>query len=527
MTDTSTATVKDYSDDKTIMGYMYKALKESLEKKAKPRMANFELLRVISMIMVIVLHYLSKGGILDLQANSMGEGNALFWLLEAFCLVAVNAYVLISGYFMVQAEYSIPKIIGIWCQVFFYSVIVGAVSLAVGIYSLSDFLCLRNILFFVFPVSGGHYWFASAYIIMYLFSPIIVNGIKAINKDKLKLIILIILIPLCFLPSVWPFELPIDDKGNSFVWFVALFIIAGYIRLYGIKVLENRIVAWCVYVLSALMIILTRVGLCTFSSQHTGYEYLPTIVCHYNFVFVLTASLGFFYIFKNAKLKENIFSFYILKISPFVFGVYLLHEHLTIRYEWVKWLKVNNQYGFLRPIHIFLTCIIIFAAGILVDVIRYYLFILCKKIMIWGLNIYFAKREMWDYLIFGFFATVVNWVAYIACSYCLLIPILGNNDNMLKVVSNVIAWVVAVVFAYWTNRNFVFKSTVTGFGNVMKEFSSFIGSRIFSFVVEQVLFAIAIFVNMSDIIAKLIISVVVIILNYIFSKLFVFKKAKQ
>lgn len=520
-------TKNDYSEDKTIMGYMYKALKDSLEIKKGKRQANFELLRVISMMMVIVLHYLSKGGLLDLQAETMGEGKTVFWILEVLCIVAVNAYVLISGYFMVKTEYSIPKIIGIWCQVFFYSVVIAVISCLAGICDVKEVLCLRNILFYLFPVVNGHYWFASAYILMYLFSPIISYGIKTLEQNQLKLIIYILLIPLCFVPSVSPFELITDDKGNSFVWFIALFAIAGYIRLYGMKFIDKKLTAVITYLASVFMIIMCRMGLCTFASQHSGYEYLPTITTHYNFVFVLTASLGFFFIFKNLELKENAFSSYIVKISPFVFGVYLIHEHLTLRYYWPELLNVSKTFGAMRIVHIILSVIIIFGVGIIIDILRFYLFILCKKIMLWGLDIYFAKREMWDYLIFGFFATVVNWIAYIACAYSLLIPMLGYNDDALKVTSNVIAWVAAVLFAYWTNRNFVFKSKVNDFNGIMKEFASFIGSRIFSFIVEQAMFYGAIVFNISDIIAKLVISIVVIILNYIFSKLFVFKKKKE
>lgn len=519
--------IKDYSDDKTIMGYMYKALKESLEKKKPAREASFELLRIVSMLMVITLHYLSKGGILDLASPSMGDGKWGFWILEAFAIVAVNAYVLLSGYFMVNGEYSIPKLVGVWCQVFFYSITIAVVMTCLGYYSVNDLLCLKNILFFIFPGVNGHYWFATGYMLMYMFSPFIAKAIKAMEKEKLLLAIVIVLIPCCFVPSLSPFTLAVDDKGNSFVWFLCLFMIAGYIRLHGIKIFESKISSGIVYVLSALGIVLTRMGLCIFTGQHEGYDTLPLITTQYNFVFVLTASMGFFCLFKNMKLKENFFTAFIVRISPFVFGVYLLHEHLTLRYLWPVWFKVGDEYGPLRIVHYLLTIIIIFSLGVIIDVIRTGIFFICKKIMIWGLNIYFAKREVWDYLIFGFLATVVNWVAYIVCAYCLLIPFIQDNENLLKTVANVIAWVAAVIFAYWTNRNFVFKSKVTGLSGVMKEFAAFVGARVFSFVVEQGLFMAALAVNMSDIIAKLAISVIVIILNYIFSKLFIFKGKKQ
>ena len=67
----------------------------------KTRMANLELLRCIAMMMVVVLHFLGKGNILgDLAAKDLGSVGLAAWLPESFCIVAVNVYMLISGYFL-------------------------------------------------------------------------------------------------------------------------------------------------------------------------------------------------------------------------------------------------------------------------------------------------------------------------------------------------------------------------------------------------------------------------------------------
>lgn len=69
----------------------------------KERQINYELLRIIAMLMIVSLHYLSKGGLLgDPSRAKMSATGYAAWLLEAFCLVAVNVYVLISGYFGVD-----------------------------------------------------------------------------------------------------------------------------------------------------------------------------------------------------------------------------------------------------------------------------------------------------------------------------------------------------------------------------------------------------------------------------------------
>ena len=74
-------------------------LKQTTSEK-KPRQLNYEILRILAMLMIVSLHYFSKGGLLSSPiSNPISATGYTVWLLEAFCLVAVNVYVLISGYF--------------------------------------------------------------------------------------------------------------------------------------------------------------------------------------------------------------------------------------------------------------------------------------------------------------------------------------------------------------------------------------------------------------------------------------------
>ena len=81
----------------------------------KDRQMNYELLRIIAMLMIVCLHYLSKGGALGDPKQELTTNGYLAWLIEAFCLVAVNVYVLISGYFGVDSQnFTIRKPLKIW-----------------------------------------------------------------------------------------------------------------------------------------------------------------------------------------------------------------------------------------------------------------------------------------------------------------------------------------------------------------------------------------------------------------------------
>ena len=128
-------------------------------------------------------------------------------------------------------------------------------------------------------------------------------------------------------------------------------------------------------------------------------------------------------------------------------------------------------------------------------------------------------RKYYDvlaYLFFGVLTTVVNYGVYLPC-YNLL--------HLSAAVSNVIAWVAAVAFAYLTNKPFVFKSYDWSAKTVIPELTKFVGSRIVSGALETaIIFVTVDWLCWNGNIMKLVTSVLVVVINYIASKLLVFKK---
>ena len=131
--------------------------------------------------------------------------------------------------------------------------------------------------------------------------------------------------------------------------------------------------------------------------------------------------------------------------------------------------------------------------------------------------IFFKKyKQTILYLIFGVLSTIVNIVTYVVCT---------RNLNIEFLISNWIAWIVAVLFAYITNKFFVFESKKTNIKFLIKEFSSFVSCRILSGIIDMILMYIMIsLMSLNDFIVKIITNIVVVILNFIFSKLIIFKK---
>lgn len=154
----------------------------------------------------------------------------------------------------------------------------------------------------------------------------------------------------------------------------------------------------------------------------------------------------------------------------------------------------------------------------------------------------FFTREIITYIIFGVLTTAVNLVTFyifkkIFISICwegvfnkLLgsagwdkaLELLGSGTDYLD--ATVIAWTVAVIFAFVTNKLIVFESKSWKPAVAGKEFVGFIGARLFSLLVELVfMFVMVTLLKWNDFVAKLIVQVIVVILNYVFSKLLIFK----
>ena len=153
----------------------------------------------------------------------------------------------------------------------------------------------------------------------------------------------------------------------------------------------------------------------------------------------------------------------------------------------------------------------------IVDFIENFFLKLFEKIGLKSLSDFYKSHiEGMRYLVFGGLATIVNIVAFLICEKCF-----GFSTT----ICNVIAWITAVIFAYITNKWFVFNSKVESVKKLISEMLSFFGARIFTLIVETIYLNITIdYLGYNSIFMKIISNIIVIILNFVFSKLFIFKK---
>ena len=132
-------------------------------------------------------------------------------------------------------------------------------------------------------------------------------------------------------------------------------------------------------------------------------------------------------------------------------------------------------------------------------------------------NIYLKYKEIINYLIFGILTTIVSLLTY----YLLVFTILNPNNAIELQIANIISWITCVTFAYITNRKYVFNSKDK---NILKEIIKFYSSRLTTLFLDMIIMFIFVTkLELNDKIIKIIVQVLIIVLNYILSKILVFK----
>lgn len=384
-------------------------------------MVNIEILRLLAMMMVVSLHYLAKGELLEKLTGPLSLKGHLAWILESFSIAAVDVYVLISGYFLVETGFRCKRVISLVLQVMFYTCLLPILLVLTGILPVGE-ITFYNILQCIFPTNMLHYWFVSAYVLMFLFTPVLNAAVHGMGKKQLQMAIVILLIMESLSKTMIPVRLELDNLGYDAYWFMVVYLIAAYIRLYGIPFLERKdkkgdravlsYIGACLGMYALTMLIR---GAYLLTGQ---FENFIESVYGYNHLLTIGAAVALFYVFRNregrlqaglsvgiekgkqmqaeyvgtekgkqvlAKKAETekqnaadargYLSRFICRIAPCSFGVYLLHEQVNIRYLWPFWLgadKCNSALSLLW--HWAVAILTVMVIGLTVDYIRSLLF---------------------------------------------------------------------------------------------------------------------------------------------------------
>ena len=250
----------------------------------KKRQANFELLRILAMFMVVIMHFLARSSVM--QESRRDSLYVFGTVTESLCICAVNVYVLISGYFLSAADVSWKRVIRLIAQTLFYTLLIPVVLVLAGQMELGSAVGIYQIWPAVFPVQSGQYWFVSAYVVMSIFSPCLNAALEKLDQKKTKQMLAALLLFFCVGKTLSILQFSTDKYGYDFGWFMVLYLIGGYIRRYGVGFFTNKKRSAAVYLVSAGVIACAELVLNLLAEKIEGLRYYSSVPYHKNFFII-------------------------------------------------------------------------------------------------------------------------------------------------------------------------------------------------------------------------------------------------
>jgi len=295
-----------------------------------------------------------------MQTVSGGGNRLIINLLMPFFSMGVNLFVLITGYFLVtQHTFKILKAEKIWLQTVFYTLLgsVGLLFIKGGTFS-QYVSALTYPLFY----STG-YWFVNKYLGLLLVAPFLSLLASKMTKRQYQLLLLAGLL-LCVTMQV-PLGTMFSEAGGgmSLQWFVFLFFVGGYIRIYGLASSTGAVCRWF-WIFYACSFLILQTSCMLYDKR------VPMWLSNNSVIFF--ESVCFFLLVKNGTFRSKCWKPFVA-MAPYTFGIYLVHHNpLVMHYLWDinlnPFLRLANS-PLMLPVW-FLECLLVFFLSALVDYVR-------------------------------------------------------------------------------------------------------------------------------------------------------------
>lgn len=284
------------------------------------RESNIELLRIIAMILIVAHHFSIHGGF-EFTTDSISVNRLWIQFIQMGGKIGVNLFVLISGYFLVKlSDMKLSKVVRLGAQLFFYSIVIYGIFVGVG---LIDFN-IKMFIKYLFPPIFDIWWFASTYFVLYLVFPFINVLLNSLSKKMYQKMLILMTLCWCIVPTFTAQSF----GSNTLVWFVYLYCLAGYIRLWKDgAVIKNKVIWGAVVILVALTF-LSAIIFDIMGFKYPVFSEYATYFYDMQRLPMVLISVALFIGFKNAKVR---YSRLINIISTATFGVYLIHDNEFVR----------------------------------------------------------------------------------------------------------------------------------------------------------------------------------------------------
>lgn len=332
------------------------------------RNSNFELMRIISMFLIVMYHTIYHGKIIQNSATPFLK--IFFLILEMITIIHVNSFVLVSGYYQSESQFKLKKVINLMLLNLFYSLLFIFLFSYFHIFKISEFTIIKGLSF----LNINEYWFIKIYIFLFCLSPYLNIIIKNMNKKEYKTLLILLIIFLSVIPTFSGQEI-LSNNGYTLSQFVMLYLIGGYLKKYPINIkskVKTRIATFLIFfgcvTLNFLLIL--------FSFKNNGQNEFINYICNninvsylsYSNPIILLQSLVYFLFFLTLDFQSKLIN----KISSLVLGVYFIHDNNYVRLWIYKFLKIDNGLIYSRRyiLYFIVIVLVIFVLCLIIEYIR-------------------------------------------------------------------------------------------------------------------------------------------------------------
>lgn len=276
-------------------------------------------LRILSMFMVVVLHVLGVGGVLD-QTPPLSVRYWAAWGLEIACYCAVNCFVLISGCVLSSSRFRSARLIELWLQTVFYSFGISLLFFLLRPGTLSPTALLQSLT----PVTHSVYWYVTAYFGLYLLSPLLRAAVQTVDRASFRFTLWAVFAAFSLLPTLLlqdPYRL---GGGYSTLWLCLLFCLGAYLRPSGQTRQVPRLGGWLLFLGSVALTLGVKVLCETAPSSHPLLASRSSALISYISPTMVAAAVGLFWAM-SGQTFPRLLRRIIGTLSPAALGVYLIH----------------------------------------------------------------------------------------------------------------------------------------------------------------------------------------------------------
>ena len=336
------------------------------------RNTSIELLRIIAMLMVISLHAINNA-LLFKDANLSMYNTVLLRFVDTLSQVANGTFLIISGYYMIDRKMNIKKIFCLWGKVLFYSILIYIIC--------TFFLEMKTFPYESFlPILTGQYWFISAYIVLYLLSPILNILANKLNQKQYKYLIVIMVILLGVIRIIFNRA---GILSGTMLPVIMVYLLGGYIRkfiqpkkkqYYFVKYVLLAIIFTLVFtILSIVANILPK--------AYTSIIYFLSAFREYNCIIIVAMTVFIFLKFLTININSKTLNKIITLVSPSVFSIYIIHININLRdYIWVALGAQNHLNTWYFVPYLLGLVLLVFLICLAIDLLRRGIYFLLKKI---------------------------------------------------------------------------------------------------------------------------------------------------